>query len=777
MGHCASQDAFTKRFDDTITDVPRKLKCVDDTLLHDSSVSDAFWHTYNFLQRCMESGVTLRPDKFRFCRRSVTFAGYLLGWEGYQPSRDLVNSITDFKMPAQPTLTDVRSWFGLVNQVAPFLAVAPVMEPFRELLKKPGGKAVYWDKQLETLFTSGKDTIGRLAAEGLRFYDVSHPTAVLTDYSRQGIGFLVLQQYCECVSEKSPLCCPGGWKLVLCGSRHLTAAERNYSTLEGEALAITWCLKKARLFLLGCKNLTLVTDHKALTRIFGDKELKDIANPRILNLKEKTLMFTFRIKYLKGDTNCAADALSRYPILSGGPEGSDEDDEELVCAAMTAATAAAAEDEVGHVVDLHQVEEEAARDEEYRLLRECVANDGWAERKDWEPVALRQYFKIRRHLSCQGNIVLYTCDEKHPRLVIPAALRRAVLANLHAGHQGRDSMLRRARQSVYWPGIDAEVEQKRRQCAVCDTHAPSSPAETLLPTPPPQYPFQQVVADLFQLDGHTYIAVADRLSGWLEVEHLSGDATSARLITVFRRWFKRFGIPEELSCDGGTNLTSQESRGFLDTWRVRLRVSSAHYPQSNGRAEAAVKCAKRLLRGNTGRNGSLDTDAAAWAIMQYLNTPPQGSGASPAQLITGRQLRDAIPVDASLYEVSKRWAWLLRERERAIARSGDSAASRHDQTAHNLEPLTPGLRTRILNPGSGRWDRAGTVLETTAPRQYLVRLDGSGRTTIRNRRHLRPLTCVQAHDDGTTAMPGATPPSQGRPQRHRQAHATCWTTC
>ncbi|KAG0722530.1 Retrovirus-related Pol polyprotein from transposon gypsy [Chionoecetes opilio] len=174
------------------------------------------------------------------------------------------------------------------------------MEPFRELLKKPGGKAVYWDKQLEALFTSAKDTIGRLAAEGLRFYDVSRPTAVLTDYSRQGIGFLVLQQYCECVSEKSPLCCPGGWKLVLCGSRHLTAAERNYSALEGEALAIAWCLKKARLFLLGCKNLTLVTDHKALTRIFGDKELKDIPKPRILNLKEKTLMFTFRIKNLKG---------------------------------------------------------------------------------------------------------------------------------------------------------------------------------------------------------------------------------------------------------------------------------------------------------------------------------------------------------------------------------------------------------------------------------------------------------------------------------------------
>ncbi|KAG0724299.1 hypothetical protein GWK47_040862 [Chionoecetes opilio] len=108
-----------------------------------------------------------------------------------------------------------------------------------------------------------------------------------------------------------------------------------------------------------------------------------------------------------------------------------------------------------------------------------------------------------------------------------------------------------------------------------------------------------------------------------------------------------------------------------------------------------------------------------------------------------------------------------------MARSGDSAASRHDQTAHNLEPSRPALRTRILNPGSGRWDRAGTVLETTAPRQYLVRLDGSGRTTIRNRRHLRPLTCVQGHDDGTAATPGATRPAKEGLNATDRHHATC----
>ena len=131
------------------------------------------------------SSVTLWPDKFHFCRRSITFSGYFLGWEGYQPSRNPINSITNFTMPAIFTITALQSWFGLVNQVAPFL------------LRSPSGKAVYWNMQLEVLYTSAKDTIGQLAAEGLCFYDVLCPTAVLTDYSHQAIGFL--QQYCECL--------------------------------------------------------------------------------------------------------------------------------------------------------------------------------------------------------------------------------------------------------------------------------------------------------------------------------------------------------------------------------------------------------------------------------------------------------------------------------------------------------------------------------------------------------------------------------------------------
>ena len=93
------------------------------------------------------------------------------------------------------------------------------------------------------------------------------------------------------------------------------------------------------------------------------------------------------------------------------------------------------------------------------------------------------------------------------------------MASLHAGHQGLDSMLRRARQTVYWPGIEGDLQFHRTSCEACNTHAPSQPSEALVLTPAPDYPFQMTVADLFQENGHTYMAYADRLTGYLDISH------------------------------------------------------------------------------------------------------------------------------------------------------------------------------------------------------------------------------------------------------------------
>ncbi|KAK8373832.1 hypothetical protein O3P69_012515 [Scylla paramamosain] len=227
---------------------------------------------------------------------------------------------------------------------------------------------------------------------------------------------------------------------------------------------------------------------------------------------------------------------------------------------------------------------------------------------------------------------------------------------------------------------------------------------------------QCTVTDLFQLEGNTYLVYADRLTGWLEIGHLPSSASSSKLMAHFRRFFARWGAPEEVSTDGGTNLVSEEMQDFFRRWGVRVRVSSAHYPQSNGRAEAAVKSAKRMLRLNIGPTGSLDTDKLSAALLQYHNTPLRGADSSPAQLATGRHLRDGVPTARCNYKVDQHWRRALRRRELAMARSGDERVERQGPV-RTLEPLSPGSRVWVQN--------------------QMTKVDGSGRLSLRNRRHLR----------------------------------------
>lgn len=759
MGHCSASDAYTRRFDDAIQDVPRKYKCVDDTLLYDTSVQEAFWHTYDFLAICAEKGITLKPEKFKFCRREIDFVGFHLGWDSYKPTEDSLAAIRRFPMPEKPNISDIRSWFGFVNQLAPFLATAPIMAPFRELLKKSQKKQVYWDDHLKMKFHQAQEAICQLAKDGLVYYDKTRPTVAITDWSKEGLGFVILQQRCSCSSIEYPFCCKGGWRIALCGSRHLTTAESGYAAVEGEALAVVWCLQKARLFLLGCPNLTIVTDHRPLVKLLGDRALGDIVNPRLFRLKEKTLQFKFIIKYLPGKRNCAADFLSRFPSLMATPDEVDKELDEDLSIAVSSATIATLEDE--HILDEETVKRAAADDPIYQLLVAKVMTGDWHQQKAQEIACLRQYYNVRERLAMAGDLLTYTFDQGCVRLVIPDSLRQQVTANLHAGHQGLDSMLRRARHSVYWPGIEGDLQHYRSNCTSCEIHSPSLPAEIMELTPPPDYPFQSTVVDMFQLEGHMYMAYADRLTGWIEVAHFPNGTNSTKLKTIIRRYFTRWGAPEQISMDGGTNLVSEEMATFFRRWGVSVRISSAHYPQSNGRAEAAVKTAKRIIRANTGGGGSLDSDKTSIAILQYLNTPLREIGKSPAQLATGRRLRDGVPTARQHYKVDRHWRQTLRKRELQMAKMQKDLEN--VDTCRRLPPLQTGARVRVQDQASKRWDRTGIITETLPHRQYTVKLDGSGRLSLRNRKHLKISNPPTPAQKTPTSAPTTPTPASATP--------------
>ena len=108
-------------------------------------------------------------------------------------------------------------------------------------------------------------------------------------------------------------CGPVHWQLIFAGSRFLKDPEARYSPIEGEALAVTFALEQARMFVIGCPKLIVATDHKPLVPILNDKGLDLIKNPRLLKLKEKTLSYRFVAQDIPGPLNFAVDATYRNP--------------------------------------------------------------------------------------------------------------------------------------------------------------------------------------------------------------------------------------------------------------------------------------------------------------------------------------------------------------------------------------------------------------------------------------------------------------------------------
>ena len=83
---------------------------------------------------------------------------------------------------------------------------------------------------------------------------------------------------------------------------------------------MAWGLEQTQYFLQGCPDLLVVTDHKPLVKILGDKPLDKIKNPRLFRLKQRVGMWNFDIMHMPGSSNSAVDATLRSPSASTSDE-------------------------------------------------------------------------------------------------------------------------------------------------------------------------------------------------------------------------------------------------------------------------------------------------------------------------------------------------------------------------------------------------------------------------------------------------------------------------
>ena len=148
QGFLSSGDGYNRRFDAILANFVRKERCVDDTIIYDKDLSAHWWRMIDFLSTVGSAGVVLNPEKFQFCAREVDFAGFRITDNTIEPLPKYFDAIKSFPTPRG--ITDVRSWFGLINQISSYAQVTKVMEPFRKFLS-PKTK-FYWDSKLENAF-------------------------------------------------------------------------------------------------------------------------------------------------------------------------------------------------------------------------------------------------------------------------------------------------------------------------------------------------------------------------------------------------------------------------------------------------------------------------------------------------------------------------------------------------------------------------------------------------------------------------------------------------
>ena len=776
QGLISSGDAYTSRYDGIIKDFPRKVKIIDDTCLYDDNIEQSFYHTWDYLVICAKNGIVLNRSKFQFCQDTVEFAGLLITSDGISPSPKILAAIEDFPVPKD--LTGARSWFGLVNQLAWAYSISPIMQPFRDLVKTQ--TKFCWTDTLDKLFTDSKTLIINKVKEGIKSFDINRRTCLQTDWSREGIGYLLLQQHCSCPPTNAPTCCPEGWQLVFAGSRFTTEPESRYAPTEGECLAVSWSLDNARMFVLGCKELIIVTDHKPLLGILNNRELNTISNPRLQTLKEKTLKYNFTVQYCPGKWQRGADSVSRYPCKDSISffnliRCNATDGDTTAAYAIEADTCYALSQNVNILnsytlnehsnkecssVTIEHIKDVSCNDQIYQALILQIRQGFPNTRNNLDP-SLRSFWEVRHRLTVSENII--SMDN---RLVIPSLLQKQVLHILHSAHQGVASMTARANTTVYWPGINNAIRNIRYSCKTCNEIAPLPPKEPLTLSLPPEWPFQKVCSDFFHLSGHLYLPIVDRFSGWLNIYHIKPFQDSQKtLISIFRSLFEAYGVPEELSTDGGPQFTATQFQSFLKNWGVTHRLSSAYYPQSNGRAELGVKTAKRILENNTNPDGTLDNDKVSRAILQYRNTPLPYIHLSPAQILFHRQLRDNLPSNPQHYKLHKNWLISAAQREQCYAKRNQDLITEYNRTAHHLDPLAIGAPVAIYDTtkhSTRRWHKTGTIVESLPYKQYRIKVHGSGRITLRNRRFLHEIP----HPPNTNPIPSptlvtTTPPREG----------------
>ena len=537
---------------------------------------------------------------------------------------------------------ELQEFLGVVTYMSPFMPkLSDATEPLRGLLKKD--VEFCWTSSHEAAFQRVKNLICKETT--LAYFNPKKPTRVQVDASQKGLGAVLVQD----------------GKPIAFASKSLSEAEQRYANIERELLAVVFGCERFHTYLFG-RNFVVESDHKPLEMI----QLKNLraAPPRLQRMLMRLQNYDLQILFKPGKEMLLADGLSRLPSTEDSHIGLDLQ---------------------VHLVHfgagkLQELKEETGRDPTLTDLRDVIVT-GWPNTRKGLPPSLRQFWSYRDELSVEDGLIL-----KGERVIIPQGRRSEILQKIHEGHQGQSKCILRAKDCVFWPNINKDIEKVTATCHICQEHAKSQQREPMTQMELPTRPWQIIGTDLFHMDGQTYLAVADYFSKFPIIKRMPEHCTSKAVINSLKEIFAEYGIPDIIRSDNGPQYDCESFAKFTKEWNIEHITSSPHYPQSNGFIERTIQTLKQTIK--KARESGQDVHMA---LLSLRTTPIDSHLPSPAEILHGRKIRGNLPMKTRPRREHVEVLPRLTERQ-------DTQKAFYDRHATELPTLNPGQVIRVQHP-------------------------------------------------------------------------------
>ena len=600
-----SAPALFQKFMDLILQGLEGVICYLDILVSGQTEAEHLDNLRKVFQRLQDHGVRIKRDKCTFLKPSVQYLGHRIDAQGLHATDDKIKALTE--APTPKNLQELRSFLGLLNYYGRFISnLSSLLHPLNTLLQKD--TPWEWTKECDSAFKAAKAKI--VDSNVLVHYDPNLPIRLAGDASAYGIGAVI-----------SHLMEDGTEHPIAFASRTLLPNEKNYSQVEKEALSLIFGIRKFHTYLYG-RKFTLVTDHKPLTTIFGEKKgIPPMAAARLQRWAIQLSAYTYEIEFRCTQEHSNADCLSRLPInclstVGHTPEPAWFNRHQIESLPLTAT----------------QLAQATRVDKTLSTVYKYITK-GWHATVREE---LSTYAAKQEDLTVESGCILWGM-----RVVIPKKWREKLLTELHQEHIGVCKMKGIARSYFWWPGMDREIEKLAKSCLDCQAVKKAPPTAPLQPWSWPTRVFQRLHIDFAgPFQGSMFLVAVDAFSKWPEVYTMQS-TTVNKTIDCLRSLFCRYGYPEQLVSDNGPQFTSEEFAVFMRSCGIKHIRSAPYHPATNGLAERFVQSVKQSLKAS--RNSGLPLSRRLCEfLLRYRTSAHTTTGVTSSSLFLKREPRTRL---------------------------------------------------------------------------------------------------------------------------------------